>query len=141
MDNLVKLRRWTWELPQSLLGAVLVLFYKKTELKVIEYNDQIVYIYDKFPGGISLGYYTLVDYNRKDLNNNIVRQSLKNSIKHESGHGVQSKYSGPLYLPFFGIPSGCHNIIHRIKRYYHKASDYYSFFTESWADKLGGVVR
>lgn len=141
MDNLVKLRRWTWELPQSLLGAILLLFYRKTELKVIEYNNQIVHIYDKFPGGISLGYYILVDYNRKDLNNNIVRQSLKNNIKHESGHGIQSKYLGPLYLPFIGILSGCHNIIHRIKRHYHKASNYYSFFTESWADKLGGVVR
>lgn len=67
MYKLTKLRKWTWELPQSLLGLILLQFYKKTLLKTFYYKDQKVYIYDKFPGGISLGYYILVDYNREHL--------------------------------------------------------------------------
>lgn len=136
-----KLRRWTWELPQSLLGAILLPFYEKTRLKTFEYKGQQVYIYDKFPGGISLGYYVLIDYDRYSWNNHYIRISLKNSVKHESGHGIQSKWLGPLYLPIVGLLSGCHNIICRIKNYYHKSYDYYKFFVEKSADKLGGVKR
>ena len=135
MKTLTKVRRWTWELPQSLLGLLLLSFYKKTLLKVFEYEGQEVYIYDKFPGGISLGYYILVDYNRKDWNNKLIRQSLKNSIKHESGHGIQSKWLGPLYLFTVGVLSGSHNIICRIKDYFDIGYNYYKFFadrSEGW---------
>ena len=141
MKTLTKIRRWTWELPQSLLGLLLLSFYKKTLLKVFEYEGQKVYIYDKFPGGISLGYYILVDYNRKDWNNKLIRQSLKKSIKHESGHGIQSKWLGPLYLFTVGVLSGSHNIICRIKDYFDIEYNYYKFFVERQADKLGKVKR
>lgn len=40
MNTLTLLRRWTWELPQSLLGAILLPFYESTRLKTIEYNNQ-----------------------------------------------------------------------------------------------------
>lgn len=141
MKILTKIRRWTWELPQSLLGAILLPFYEKTRLKTFEYRDQQVYIYDKFPGGISLGYYILLDYNRYDWDNGIIRINLKNSIKHESGHGVQSKRWGPLYLFTIGVLSGVHNLICRWKRARGIAYDYYKFFVEKSADKLGGVIR
>ena len=134
------IRRWTWELPQSLLGFILKGFYKKTLLRVIEYGDQKVYIYDEFPGGISLGYYTLIDYNRKDLENNITRMSFKRSVKHESGHGIQSKYLGPLYLPTVGILSASWNLVYRVLSKFSNIS-YYWFFVEKSADKLGKVER
>ena len=139
MKTLTKIRRWTWEFPQSLLGLILLPFYKKTLLRVIEYGDQKVYIYDKFPGGVSLGYYTLIDYNKTDWNPNRGIERLKEGIKHESGHGIQSKWLGPLYLFTVGLLSGCHNIICRIKDYYNIPYDYYSFFVEKSANKLGGV--
>lgn len=141
MNTLTLLRRWTWEFPQSLLGAILLPFYESTRLKTIEYNNQKIYIYDKFPGGVSLGYYTLIDYNRRDWNNNVIRLSLKTSIKHESGHGIQSKWSGPLYLLIFGLPSAIHNLICRYKRYKDIPYNYYDFWVEKLADKLGGVER
>lgn len=134
------IRRWTWELPQSLLGFILKGFYKKTLLKVVEYGDQKVYIYDKFPGGISLGYYTLIDYNRKDVENGVTRMSFKKSIKHESGHGIQSKYLGPLYLPTVGILSASWNLVYRVLSKFSNIS-YYWFFVEKSADKLGKVER
>jgi hypothetical protein len=141
MNILTKIRKWTWELPQSLLGLILLPIYKKTLLKSFEYKNQKVYIYDKFPGGISLGYYSLVDYNRKDYNDGTIRQSLKDSINHEYGHSIQSAYLGPLYLPVIGVLSGTHNIICRIKRYLNKKYNYYNFFVEREADILGGVIR
>lgn len=139
MTNWTKIRRWTWEFPQSLLGLILLPFYKKTLLRKIEYKGQKFYIYDKFPGGISLGYYSLVDYNRTSWNLSIGKMKLKNNIKHESGHGIQSEYFGPLYLPFVGLLSGIHNIIHKIKKKMGMKGDYYRFFIEAWANKLGGV--
>ena len=62
----------------------------------------------------------------------------QNYIKHEYGHSVQSAYLGPLYLFVIGIPSliwaGCFDSW----REKHNKS-YYWFYTESWADKLGGA--
>lgn len=137
----IKLRRWTWELPQSLLGAILLSFYEKHRLKTIQYGDQEVYIYDGFPGGISLGYYSLVDYNRTDWDLNLGRMRLADNIKHESGHGVQSKWLGPIYLPTVGVLSGTHNIVCRIKELKGRIYNYYDFFVEKSADKLGKVNR
>lgn len=137
----VKLRKWTWELPQSLLGFILTLCYRRKKLKTIEYKDQMVTIYDGFPGGISLGYYSLVDYNRFEWEFGYIRISLKNSIKHEFGHSTQSKYLGPLYLFTVGILSLCHNLICRIKEHYDIEYYYFDFFIEKQADRLGGVVR
>lgn len=133
------IRHWTWELPQSLLGAILLLFYKKTLLRVIEYKGQKVYIYDQFPGGISLGHFILIDYNRQHLDcksNCWVRMRLQESIKHESGHGVQSKWWGPLYLLTVGIVSAIWNLLHRS---IYKYLSYYSVWPENQANELGGA--
>ena len=80
-------------------------------------------------GGISLG------------NTIIVYQEDENVVKHEYGHQIQSMYLGPLYLIVIGLPS----IIWAGLIYGHivprKPNGYYKFYTESWADKLGGVIR
>jgi hypothetical protein len=76
-----------------LVGAVIALLHKEKPLRVIEFADQKVYLYDKFNGGISLGYYSHIDWNAKDHNNNVVRRGLKTSVMHEAvGHGTQSKW-------------------------------------------------
>lgn len=139
MRKLVALRRWTWELPQTLIGAAITLFCKEKPLRVIEYGDQKVYLYDNFKGGISLGYYTHLDWNAKDHNNNIVREGLKKAIKHEAlGHGTQSKWLGPLYLPIMGFPSIIHCAIHKMCG---RKWNYYRFYTEKNADKLANIKR
>ena len=60
--------------------------------------------------------------------------------KHEYGHCRQSEYLGWLYLIVIGIPSLiwclCYNAEKR-----GGLKDYYKFYTEAWADKLGGVIR
>ena len=138
--NWVKFRQWTWEFPQTLLGIILLLFYRKP-IKVITYKDQKVYIFNEFPGGISCGRYSLVDYNRTDWNLEYGRMKLKDSIKHEYGHSIQSKYWGWLYLPVPGLCSLYNNVVCRIKRALKKSYNYYGFWTERQADKFGGVSR
>ena len=126
-------------MPQTLVGAAIALLHKEKPLRVIEYADQKVYLYDKFNGGISLGYYSHIDWSAKDHNNNVVRRDLKNSVLHEAkGHGTQSKWLGPLYLPLIGLPSIIHCAIFVALG---RKWNYYGFPTEKWADKIAGIRR
>ena len=111
-----------WTLPQSLVGLTLVIMYGlsfKTKYKS-------AYIYDKFPAeGISLGYFIFFDdyeYTVSEVD-----------IKHEYGHFVQSLIFGPLYLLVIGISS-------ELNYRFGFSESYYDFWTEKWADKLGGVT-
>ena len=76
----------------------------------------------------SLSLYIFVSQDYKDLTY---------VIKHESGHVKQSKILGPLYLLVIGLPSIIHAALHH---YVCKNPDYYHFYTERWANKLGGVA-
>ena len=83
------------------------------------------YIYDKFPSeGISLGYFILFD----DYDNTVTEVD----IKHEYGHFIQSLIFGPLYLLVIGVFS-------ELNYRFGFSKSYYDFWTEKWADKLGGV--
>ena len=72
----------------------------------------------------------------KDAN----KKSHSDYIKHEYGHTLQSKILGPLYLFVIGLPSliwaGCFEDYRKENKI-----SYYDFYTEKWADKLGGVNR
>lgn len=115
-----------WQLPQNIIGYIVL---KVTKAKYrCHYNGASVYTWHR-SDGISLGKYIFVPSNVN-----------KDYIKHEYGHTVQSRYLGWLYLFVIGIPSivwaGC------FKSYRKKHNvSYYSFYTEKWADKLGGVER
>ena len=138
MKLLTKIRKWTWELPQTLVGACIRIFYTKSILKEEEYGDMKLCLSDKFPGGISLGYYSIIHWNDKT---SLKSNSMQNTIKHEClGHGTQSKWLGPLYLIIIGIPSilwawAYGKIVPTTK------NGYYKFYTEKSADKLAGVIR
>ena len=87
-------------------------------------------------GAISLGIFQI--YADKYLGNRAKYVELVR--KHEEGHRKQSKMLGPLYLIVIGLPSliwaTLHSTVGRLG-----AVDYYSFYTERWADRLGGVKR
>ena len=111
-----------WTLPQNLLGLALIIIYRlsfKTKYKS-------AYIYDKLPAeGISLGYFILFDDYEHKVN--------ETDIKHEYGHCIQSLILGPLYLLVIGIFS-------ELNYKFGFSKSYYAFWTEKWADKLGGVT-
>lgn len=124
---------WIWQLPQNLLGLVVLLFNKVSSRCVeVKYIDNIKYYSVKHVNncGVSLGNYIFFDSDRP---------ITKEAIHHERGHQKQSLKYGWLYLFIIGLPSAMGNIYSRLA---HKDSKwYYSQWWERTADKLGGVVR
>lgn len=119
-----------WQLPQNLAGLIAKKIFKATQYTT--YKDTNVYLY-KLKQGVSLGNYIF-------LPQNIVQNKVQQYIKHEYGHTVQSKYLGWFYLLVIGIPSvvwSAHFKFHGKKN----GANYYDFWTEKLADKLGGVNR
>ena len=123
----------TWELPQNIAGAIVKKIYGATPYT--QYKDATVYSWYN-GGGMSLGKYIFVPFKYIDPK----RAMVQKTIKHEYGHTRQSKRLGWLYLLVIGLPSliwaQCFNGYRN-----RTGKSYYSFYTEKWADKLGGVER
>lgn len=123
----------TWELPQNILGVIVKKIFKATPYT--EYKDATVYSW-YVRSGMSLGKYIFVPYKYIDPKTYRVQRT----IKHEYGHTRQSKYLGWFYLLVIGLLSLIWSQC--FKGYREKTGkSYYSFYTEKWADKLGGVER
>lgn len=120
---------YLWQLPQNLLGLIVILFSQAMASK--DFKDLYVTDY-KF--GVSLGKYIILH-----------KRYSFDDVCHESGHCRQSKRWGWLYLIVIGLPSALRNLY---DRYFHKAWSsedrqkwYYGHFPEKQADILGGVKR
>lgn len=137
MDLIKKILLYLWQLPQNLLGFILIKVFE-TEYRY-EYGINYYAVNGFFNSGISLGKYILID-NVYLLAREKVLESV---LKHEKGHSIQSKYFGWFYLFVIGIPSIVRNIydriFHRKWLLANRMDWYYNHFPENWADKLGGV--
>lgn len=125
---MIKIILYLWQLPQNLVGLFMLAFHYICGHKPEKYNENgVAYYKAKHVNdcGVSLGNYIFLD---SDFYWNY------DTIKHEHGHQIQSKILGPLYLLVIGIPSGIHNLISR-----KTDCNYYHFYTEKWANKLGEV--
>lgn len=115
-----------WQFPQNLVGFIVMKIMKAVYSCTCK--DANIYFWH-LKSGLSLGKYIFVPSTADEQ-----------FIMHEYGHSIQSKYLGWFYLLVIGLPSliwaGCF----KAYRKKHKIS-YYSFYTENWADKLGGVHR
>lgn len=118
---------YIWQIPQNLIGLFVWILCSGSIPMVIE-NIKVRYL-NRFPGGISLG--SIIMLGRLDID----------SVKHEHGHQIQSMILGPLYLFVIGIPSIIWAGIYGTKLCPRTYNGYYRFYTEKWADKLGGVIR
>lgn len=129
IKTFVKIILVIWQLPQIILGALLLavvlLFEKYSEAQ--KKNDDFVIKTTLFSGGISLGYFVFVS------------SFSENLINHELGHCKQSKYLGWLYLIVIGLPSIIWCGLKQIGLF--KNTSYYWLYCEAWADKLGNVDR
>lgn len=118
--------KYIWQAPQLILGAI-IKAVSRAEFMCV-YNDAKLYKWHH-KGGLSLGKYIFVPADC-DIS----------YINHEYGHTKQSKMLGWLYLIVIGLPSliwaGCFEGYRK-----RKGVSYYAFYTERWADKLGGVDR
>ena len=85
--------KYIHQLPQNLLGLLLVKITKATKLSSV-YSDTNIHFYvaNRFNTkwtGVSLGeYIVLANY----------RQATENTVRHEHGHQIQSQKLGWLYL-------------------------------------------
>ena len=93
-----------------------------------------VSVYTSIKGGLSLGAFNFL---QKGYYRNPSKYVTK-TILHTKGHSKQSRILGPLYLLVIGLPSVIWEALRTCFKYFRK-KDYYSFYTEKWADKLAGV--
>ena len=123
----MKTLRWIWEFPQCLLAKILLYFYKAEYAET--YKGVDIYVSKHISGAISLGLYVITH-----------RWYTEDTKKHEYGHTRQSIRLGPLYLIIIGLPDVCWIGLRRISKWA-RSKSYYWFYTERWADILGGVLR
>ena len=124
---------YLWQLPQNLLGLLMLLYYKHEKV-YHRLNGRTFYYTEEMPSGISLGNYIIMN-----------REDKEDGMKHEYGHTIQSRILGPFYLIIIGLPSLIGNIYDQIAHKNWSLKDsciwYYNQPWEKWADKLGGVDR
>lgn len=124
-------RHWTWELPQTLLGWLIMAFFMLFVENTTKHrlNNEVVLVTIKQPlFGVSLGRYVVLNY-----------LMGTQTLNHEIGHCIQSKILGPLYLIVVGLPSITMNILSTFGIL--RRDRYYKRWPESWADELGEVNR
>jgi len=137
---------WVWQLPQHLLGLLLI-WLLRARLRHWPRNSDVTDLIDywefklkgrvsRFLSGGSFGRYIILPSGK----------DRAQTVPHEYGHSVQSRAWGPLYLLVIGLPSALGNNLW--DRLFHKGWPvekrhdwYYSRYPEKQADKLGGVKR
>lgn len=120
--------KYVWQFPQMLAAWIWYLMRKKSILYNSIGNFYTVYV-GANRGGVTLG-------DRIFISRCYHGEYLNMVIAHESGHVKQSLYLGPLYLIVIGIPSILWAWSHR---WIAPRKSYYWFYTEAWANKLGGL--
>jgi hypothetical protein len=125
----------TWELPQTLLGLLVLVFTRgygrKPDWNLNYMVGSYVVFWRKAPFGVSLGPIIILGRVFEGMEEEVVL--------HEWGHSKQSLILGPLYLIVVGLPSIVMNILSRL--WIIDPTRYYERWPESWADRLGGVKR
>jgi hypothetical protein len=141
---MLRVMLWVWQLPQNLLGLLLIRILKAR--RVIQgqasFNKDVRRAFGfkrvglgKILSGVSLGSYIIVS-----------EGASPRVMSHEYGHCMQSKLFGPLCLLLVGVPSCLFNnvwdrLMHKSWPDERRIEWYYSRYPEKWADKLGGVSR
>lgn len=124
---MMEILKYFWQLPQ-LIAAFIYYWYLKSKDEILDtctYQGAIVFIKRKSCGSITLGSHIFLSPRATDT-----------TVRHEWGHTRQSLTLGPLYLIVIGIPSIIWAAIHRAIA---PNKPYNWFYTEAWANKLGGV--
>lgn len=124
---MVEFVKFIWQLPQIIIAFIYYFYLKhRDELLVLyTYKKVMVFIKRHPTGSVTLGDCIFLSPKATDT-----------TIRHEYGHTRQSLILGPLYLIIIGLPSiiwaACHKTIAPDR-------NYYDFYTEHWANKLGGA--
>lgn len=124
-----------WQLPQNIAGLAVWMYYERKAhgkssrqlIRGVRYLRTFSLASGK---AVALGEYVVVNW-----------FASHDTVDHEFGHVRQSRMLGPLYLPLVGFQSLCHAAVHYDLCGKKKDKLYTHFWTERWADRLGGVRR
>ena len=124
---LYRLWQWTWGLPQSLLGLILTLKYRRCSHARV--GGALATLHDGDWGGVSLGMFIFVP-------GGLGPGREARLLAHEYGHTFQSALLGPLYL--LVVPSSLWANLPRNRRLRaQRRIPYESRYPENWAEALG----
>lgn len=117
---------WTWCLPNALVSLAALRFAKAMGGRAEPFRGAVVVRvpFMRRLGGVCLGPTILVSPEAPD-----------HIVRHEWGHFRQHLLLGPLYYVVVGLPSVTHALWFRRR----PVGNYFHFYTEAWADALGGV--
>lgn len=127
LNTLLFILSFIWQLPQSLIGIIMLLFFRVFGyVKLISYR-KLCFIYEAecMSGGISLGNFAIVSPKSAKRPEIIAHEQL--------GHTWDSKLMGPLYLFIVGIPS-------LLNAWFDFTDCYYDFYPERWSNKHAGLT-
>lgn len=128
-----------WEAPQTSLGAAnLALQLVQRNVAAIRRERGRIFVELRGVGAVSLGHFVFWG----TVDSRFVRVNPSNK-DHEYGHALQSRMLGPAYLLVVGVPSVMRVAYANVQWFVTRQpwEGYYAGFPESWADRLGGVVR
>lgn len=121
-----------WQLPQSVIGTIVQYVYMHLKGDKVQVGMPLmgshpqyliaVVFSSRMQGGLSLGDTITLPHSYSF-----------STLVHEKGHCLQSLLLGWFYLPVIGLPSFLWASWHTLTK---SKRDYYSFFTERWANKL-----
>ena len=126
---LYRVIQWTWGLPQTLVGFLIFLIFRKCPH--YNYHGAIVTQWNS-PDSVGLGMFIMLAKDHPE------KEPL---LVHEYGHTIQSLILGPLFLLFAGFPSFAWAGIPYFRKYRKKNKvSYYGVYPENWANCLGEAV-
>ena len=126
---LYRLWQWTWGLPQTLLGLILTVKYRRCPHRRV--GGALATLPDGDWGGVSLGMFIFVP-------DGLPPEREARLLAHEYGHTFQSALLGPLYLLAVGVPSFLWANLPRNRRARaERHIPYESRYPENWAEALG----
>lgn len=125
---MMEILKFFWQLLQTIVALIYFLYlrYKDEILDTCTFQGAVVFIKKESYGSVTLGNHIFLSPRATDT-----------TIRHEWGHTRQSLLLGPLYLIVIGIPSIIWAATHRAIA---PNKPYDWFYTEVWANKLGGVA-
>lgn len=127
--------QWSWGLVQNLAGFLCWLAVSAGGASVRRYRCRgaVVTEWPRYDS-MAIGMFIFFGHWREEDRDRV--------LAHEFGHTIQSIILGPLYLPVIGLPSllwAAVPAFSKLRR--RKKLSYYSFYTEKWADRCGGVRK
>jgi hypothetical protein len=126
---------WTWCLPNTAVSCVASAVATALGGVPEPFHGSVVIRMHRLRGvgGVCLGPVILVPDSADET-----------FVRHEWGHFRQHLRLGPLYFVLVGLPSVTHALWHRrvcARVPPSRRPSYFHFYTEAWADALGGVYE